>query len=43
MPPVMEATQDDVSTCIQPSELMEDSLMSGEDMEVFVSFFADPE
>ena len=41
MPPVMEATQDDAPTRLQPSELMDGSMMSGKEMQVFASFCAD--
>ena len=41
MPPVMEAAQDDVPVHLQLSDLMDGSLMSSKDMEVFASFCAD--
>lgn len=41
MPPVIEATWDYIPTCIQPSELMDGSLMSNDEMQVFANFCAD--
>ena len=41
MPPVMEASRDDVPPSVQPSELMDGSLMDVDEMHVFASFYTD--
>lgn len=41
MPPVIEVTHDYAHVRLQPSKLMNGSLMSSEDMEVFASFCID--
>ena len=41
MPPVVEAPQDGTLPGVQPSELMDDSLMDVDEMRVFASFCTD--
>ena len=41
MPPVMEASRDDIPPSVQPSELMDGSLMDVDEMQVFASFCTD--